>query len=158
MTMVWRELAKFGIVGAIAFVVDMGGFNLLVSGPLAHKVTTAKIASGLAGTVVAWLGNRYWTFRHRRGRPVQHEVALFFLVNGIALAISAGWVAFAHYALHATGTAMLNLHALIGIGLGTIFRFWTYQKFVFAHEPVAGPPAEPVAPAGAAPATHVESR
>ncbi|WP_307864660.1 GtrA family protein [Allobranchiibius sp. CTAmp26] len=131
----WRELAKFGVIGLISFVIDLGGFNLLVNGELEHKVTTAKIVSGAVATVFAWLGNRYWTFRHRRNRPVHHEVVLFFVVNGIALAVSAGWVALAHYAFHARGTLALNFAAFIGIGFGTLFRFWAYRRFVFAHEP-----------------------
>ncbi|GAB3578408.1 GtrA family protein [Calidifontibacter terrae] len=131
---IWHEVAKFGAVGLISFVVDMGGFNLLVTGPMAGKVTTAKIVSGAVATAVAWVGNRYWTFRHRRNRPVHHEIALFFLVNGIALGISAVWVAFSHYVLHLEGTLWLNINAFIGIGLGTLFRFWTYRTFVFAPE------------------------
>lgn len=135
----WLELAKFGVVGLVSFVIDLGGFNLLVAGPMAHKVTTAKLLSGGVATVVAWLGNRYWTFRHRRNRPVHHELALFFIVNAIALVVSAGWVALAHYAFHATGALALNFAAFVGIGLGTLFRFWTYRRFVFANEPeVAG--------------------
>lgn len=130
----WREVAKFGIVGAVSFVVDMGLFNILISGSMSGKVTTAKIISGAVATAVAWLGNRYWTFRHRRNRPVHHEVGLFFLVNGIALGISALWVAFTHYVLHLEGSLWLNINAFIGIGLGTLFRFWTYRRFVFAAE------------------------
>ena len=30
----WRELAKFGVVGAIAFLIDFGGFHVLFYGPL----------------------------------------------------------------------------------------------------------------------------
>lgn len=130
----WHEVAKFGLVGLISFVVDMGGFNLLVAGPMSGKITTAKIVSGAVATAVAWVGNRFWTFRHRVNRPVHHEIALFFLVNGIALGISALWVAFSHYVLHLQGTLWLNVNAFIGIGLGTIFRFWTYRSFVFAKE------------------------
>ncbi|REF30444.1 putative flippase GtrA [Calidifontibacter indicus] len=130
----WREVAKFGIVGAISFVVDMGLFNLLVTGPMDSKITTAKIVSGAVATAVAWIGNRFWTFRHRRNRPVHHEVALFFAVNGIALGISALWIAFTHYVLHLDGAFWLNVNAFIGIGLGTLFRFWTYRRFVFASE------------------------
>lgn len=143
-SMLWRELVKFGIIGALAFVIDMGGFNLLVSGALSHKVTTAKIVSGGVATVFSWLGNRYWTFRHRRNRPVHHEALLFFLVNGIALAISAAWVAFAHYVLGAQGALWLNVHAFIGIALGTLFRFWTYRQFVFAREPIVEPDDAPL--------------
>lgn len=141
----WHEVAKFGIVGAISFVVDMGLFNVLVGGPMSGKVTSAKIVSGAVATGVAWIGNRFWTFRDRRNRPMHHEVALFFLVNGIALGISALWIAFTHYSLHLNGTLWLNINAFIGIGLGTLFRFWTYRRFVFADEGIdderAGHPA-----------------
>lgn len=133
--LLWRELAKFGAIGLVAFVIDLGGFNLLVGGPLENKVTTAKLISGGVATVFAWLGNRYWTFRHRRNRPVLHEVVLFFSVNAVALAISAAWVAVAHYVFHARGALSLNLAAFTGIGLGTLLRFWAYRTFVFANEP-----------------------
>ncbi|KNX37779.1 GtrA family protein [Luteipulveratus halotolerans] len=132
----WREMAKFGIVGAVCFVIDMGGFNLLANGALEDKITTAKIVSGAFATLVAWVGNRYWTFRHRRNRPVAHEVILFFVVNGIALGIAAAWLAFAHYTLDMDGRLANNVNAFIGIGLGTLFRFWTYRQFVFANEPI----------------------
>ncbi len=138
-SVLWRELIKFGIIGAVAFVIDLGGFNWLVGGPLSHKVTTAKIVSGGVATVFSWIGNRYWTFRHRRNRPVHHEALLFFLVNGIALAISAAWVAFAHYVLGAQSALWLNVHAFLGIAMGTLFRFWTYRQFVFMHEPIVEP-------------------
>ncbi len=131
----WREMAKFGAIGLIAFVIDLGGFNLLVGGSLGNKVTTAKLISGGVATVFAWLGNRYWTFRDRRNRPVLHELVLFFAVNAVALAISAGWVAVAHYVFHARGALSLNLAAFTGIGLGTLLRFWAYRTFVFANEP-----------------------
>lgn len=142
-SVLWRELIKFGIIGAIAFVIDLGGFNWLVNGPLSHKVTTAKIISGGVATVFSWIGNRYWTFRRRRNRPVHHEALLFFGVNGVALAISAVWVAFAHYVLGAQSALWLNVHVFIGIGLGTLFRFWTYRQFVFAHEPITAPEDTP---------------
>lgn len=140
----WREIAKFGIVGAVAFVVDMGGFNLLSSGPLSEKITTAKIVSGAVATVVAWIGNRWWTFRHRRNRPVAHEVSLFFAVNGVGLAISAAWLAFTHYALGMDTRLATNINALVGIGLGTLFRFWAYRQLVFAHEHPGDPESEGV--------------
>ena len=139
----WRELAKFGVIGLISFILDLGGFNLLVAGPMQHKVTTAKLLSGAVATVFAWLGNRYWTFRHRRNRPVLHEVVLFFAVNGVALAVSAAWVALAHYTFHVRGTLALNIAAFLGIGLGTLLRFWAYRRFVFAREPDVGAAPSP---------------
>lgn len=142
MTLLWREVAKFGVVGAIGLVIDLGGFDWLSSGPLEDKVTTAKIVSGAVATVVTWLGNRYWTFRHRRGRPVTHEVLLFFAVNGVALGIGALWLALAHYGLGIQGRLANNVNAFIGIGLGTLFRFWAYRRFVFSHEHIGEKPED----------------
>ncbi|WP_246136567.1 GtrA family protein [Leekyejoonella antrihumi] len=145
-SVLWRELVKFGIIGVVSFVIDLGGFNWLVSGSLEHKVTTAKIISGGVATVFSWVGNRFWTFRHRHNRPVHHEAALFFAVNGVALAMSAGWVAFAHYLLNAQGALWLNINAFIGIALGTLFRFWTYRRFVFVNEDLTEPEVAAAAP------------
>ncbi|MBM6401011.1 GtrA family protein [Phycicoccus sonneratiae] len=132
----YREAIKFGVVGAVAFVIDLGLANLLWHGPLADKVTTAKIISGAVATLVAWLGNRQWTFRHRRSRPVHHEVGLFFGVNLIALGISAVTLAVSHYGLGFTTRLADNIATVVGIGLGTLFRFWAYRRWVFSHEPL----------------------
>lgn len=150
MTVLWREVLKFGVVGAVAFVVDLGGFNLLASGPLHGHPTRAKVVSGAVATVVAWVGNRWWTFRHRRNRAVGHEVVLFFLVNGLALALAAAWMAFTHGVLGMEGRVALNVNAFVGIGLGTLLRFWAYRRFVFSGDPdLASPPAGPQRRGGA---------
>lgn len=144
-----REASKFGVVGAVAFVIDVGGFNLLLGTVMPGKVTTAKIISGVASTLVAWLGNRYWTFRHRRSRPAHHELFMFFGINAIAIAIGAAWLAFTHYVLDWSSPLALNLNNLVGIGIGTIFRFWAYRRWVFAGERPGDP--EPAAPEPTAP-------
>ncbi len=41
-----------------------------------------------------------------------------------------------HYGLGFTSTLADNVATVVGIGLGTLFRFWTYRKFVFAGEPI----------------------
>ncbi|NHA66757.1 GtrA family protein [Phycicoccus flavus] len=132
----YREIIKFGVVGAVAFVVDLGGANLLWHTVLEDKVTTAKIISGAVATLVAWIGNRQWTFRHRRSRPAHHEVALFFGVNLVALGISAVTLAVSHYGLDFTSTLADNVATVIGIGIGTLFRFWCYRQVVFSREPL----------------------
>lgn len=142
----WRELAKFGTIGAIAFVVDIGGFNLLFYGPLTGKLTTAKLISGAIATLLAWVGNRCWTFRHRRNRPAHHELVLFFAVNGIGLVISAGCLAFTHYVLGMDSRLAVNVNTVIGIGIATLFRFWAYRQFVFAAERPGDPEPEELVP------------
>jgi putative flippase GtrA len=132
----YREMIKFGVVGGAAFVVDVGLFNLLRHTALEDKPSTAKVVSATVATAVAWLGNRAWTFRHRRNRPVHHEAALFLLANGVALLIGVGVIAFSHYVLDLTSLTADNIANLIGIGLGTLFRFWAYRRFVFSREPL----------------------
>lgn len=134
--LLYREAIKFGVIGALSFVVDLGLANILWHTVLADKVTTAKLISGAVATLVAWIGNRQWTFRHRRSRPVHHEVGLFFGVNLVALGLSAAALAMSHYGLGYTSRLADNIATIVGIGFGTLFRFWAYRKVVFAHEPV----------------------
>ena len=96
-------MLKFGVVGAGAFVIDAGGFNLLVygggHGPLHHRPLTAKIISASLSVIAAWLGNRYWTFRRRRRPQVHHELFLFAVVNGVGLLIAVVCLGFSRYVL-----------------------------------------------------------
>jgi putative flippase GtrA len=133
-----HEVAKFGVVGLVALVVDVGLFNLLCygpSGPLHGKVLTAKIVSVCVATTVAYFGNRYWTFRHRGRTSFGREYLLFFVLNGVGLAISVGCLWFSHYALGLTSAIADNISAnVIGLGLGTLFRFWSYRRWVFPED------------------------
>jgi putative flippase GtrA len=139
----YREMIKFGIVGAAAFVVDLGLFNILRrtalsgygNGPLSRAVI-ATIISAAVATCVAWIGNRMWTFRHRRNRPVHHEALLFAGTNGVALLIQAACVGVSHHFLGQESLAAENVAKLVGIALGTLFRFWAYRRFVFSEEPL----------------------
>jgi putative flippase GtrA len=132
---IYRELLKFGAIGAIAFVVDIGVFNLLrheIVGSLADKPLTAKTISVLVATVVAWLGNRYWTFRHRRRSSRRREFVLFMMMNAGGLGISLACLGFSHYLLGLTSALADNIAGnMIGLALGTIFRFWAYRRLVF---------------------------
>ena len=93
---IYREMIKFGVVGLIAFVIDLG----LGEPALAHRALRqgddGYIISGAVATLFAWFGNR-----QDLPAPAQpsayHEVALFFGVNAIALGISAVTLFVSHY-------------------------------------------------------------
>ena len=156
-----REMLKFGMVGAMAFVIDLGGYNLLVFGPhllgmlgegdtvgaLNDKPLTARIISASVATLVAWLGNRLWTFRRRRQRPAAHELALFVLFNLAAMVIAVVCLGFSRYVLDLHSQLADNVTNIVGIGFGTLFRFWAYRKFVFVGKLVEGPVEGPLEPA-----------
>ena len=137
----YREAAKFGAVGAISYVVDTYVYNLLRTGvwplhdaPLAHKPLISKVISVFVATVVAWLGNRYWTFRHRRRAALRSEFVLFVVMNIGGLAIALGCLGVSHYLLGFTSPLADNISAnVIGLVLGTLFRFWAYRTFVFTE-------------------------
>lgn len=138
-----REVLKFGVVGLVAFVVDVGLFNVLrfgagvlwlhsATGPLHQHPLTAKAISTSLATLVAWLGNRHWTYRHRRSRAVHHELALFVLFNVAGMMIALGCLALSHYALDLRSGLADNISGNgVGLVLGTLFRFWAYRRFVF---------------------------
>ena len=137
-----HEIAKFGIVGLIALVVDIGLFNLLRyaggEGPYYDRPLTAKVISVVVATTGSYFGNRFWTFRERGRTTFARDYLLFFALNGVAMGIALVCLWFTHYALGLTSPLADNLSAnVIGLGLGTLFRFWSYRRWVFpAVEPV----------------------
>jgi putative flippase GtrA len=135
-----RELAKFGTVGAIAFVVDFGGTNLLRFGVHLGPLTSKVFATVIAATF-AYLANRYWTWRHREQTGLAREYFLFFVLNGIGLLISLLIIGFVEYTLEMRDPLSYNISLIIGTALGTLFRFWSYKKWVFL--PPELPPVDP---------------
>lgn len=128
----FHELAKFGVVGAVAYVVDVVVFNVLRSGALEDKPLTAKIVSTVLATTVAFIGNRQWTFRHRQRTNMRREYVLFFVLNAVGLAIALSCLAISHYVLGFTSPLADNISAnVVGMAFGTLFRFWSYRRFVF---------------------------
>lgn len=131
------QVGRFGVVGVIALIVDVGLFNVLRfaggEGPLYRWVLGAKVISSAVATVVSWLGNRYWTFRDTRREQVRHEFLLFVLMCTIGLAISLACLALSHYVLGLTSPLADNISAnVIGLALGTAFRFYAYRTWVFS--------------------------
>jgi putative flippase GtrA len=132
-----HEIAKFGIVGAIGFVVQLGVQNTLHSG---FKVgpTAALVAAYIVATVVTFVGNRYWAFKHRKGKGLKQESITFVLLNGVGIVIQVGIVDLAYYGLDMKGNLAYNAATIVGIGIATLFRLFTYRKFVFLAQPTAG--------------------
>jgi putative flippase GtrA len=131
-----HEAAKFGTVGVFAFLTATIGTNLLHFqaglGPL-----TSNVFATIAGTFVAFFGNRYWTFRHREGSTMVREYAVFFVLNGIGLGIQLVCIGFTYYLLGMHDKLAYNVALIFGIGLGTLFRFWSYRHWVWLPPPVA---------------------
>ena len=131
-----HELAGFAAVGSLGYVVDVAAFNLLrsVGDPalLEHKPLTAKAISVTLATLVTYLGNRHWTWPDRLRRGAHLEYAMFFGLNAVGMAIALGCLALSHYVLGFTSALADNVSAnVVGLALGTAFRFWAYPRYVF---------------------------
>ena len=127
-------MAQFLTVGGVAFVVDMGLFNLLAHGPghlLAHKIVTASIIAALVATLVSWMGNRHWTFSDRRSRRGPHELAIYATINLVALLVPQVTLYVTTYWIGATGPLAANVAKVLGIGIGTVVRYTGYKLWAF---------------------------
>jgi putative flippase GtrA len=124
------ELAKFGVVGAIGAVIDLGGAAYLHGeagiGPISAKAISITVA-----TVITYLGSRFWTFRHRVNQALLREGLLFVALNVVGLAIAEIVIAVTTYGLDYRSALAYNAASVIGTGLGTIFRYFSYKKWVF---------------------------
>ncbi|WP_455133366.1 GtrA family protein [Microbacterium aurum] len=135
-----RKSGAFLVVGGAAFVVDAVVFNLLTfgftgRGPLYDAAVVAKVIAIAVATVVTYVGNRYWTFGTRTIARKPSRYIVFILLNVIAMGIQVGCLAFSRHVLGLEGVVADNVSGtLIGQALATIFRFFTYDRWVFPDD------------------------
>src|SRR5215472_13844923 len=150
-----HEGFKFLIIGAVGFIVTFGVANALHSVGKYKAITIATILA----TAITYLGNRYWTFRHRHGKGTTRDSTMFFVLNGVGLLIYYGCIGLLDLAGLGHSVAWYNVALVIGTGLGTLFRFWSYRKWIWLASPahLAGPHEdlpENLEAVGAVPLTH----
>jgi putative flippase GtrA len=126
-----RELSGFGVVGAVAFLVDLGLFQVLYTRAGLDAVL-AKLIATLVSMAVAYVGHRYWSFSHRAGPGVRREFMLFGLVNGGTLGLSLTMVALTRHHLQLDSALVLQLVNVASIAIGTAIRFVCYRRWVFS--------------------------
>jgi len=132
------ELMKFCLIGGIGTVIDLGGAGLL-HGHYHVEALAAKAVSVTVATVFSYLGSRFWTFKHRENQAMHREAVLFFVLNVIGLVIAEAMIVLVIYVMGLHGSLAYNAASVVGTGLGTIFRFYAYRKWVFL------PPQQPLA-------------
>jgi putative flippase GtrA len=134
-----REVVKFGAVGGAGVLVNLLVFNLV-----RHVTDLAVVRASIIATVVAivfnYLGFRYFTYRDRDKGHRTREMSLFLLFSAVGLVIENGVLYTATYGFGWDSPLQSNIFKFLGIGIGTLFRFWSYRTWVFrtlpAREPV----------------------
>lgn len=140
MRALFGQFVRFGVVGLVGLVVDVGIFNLLRLTVLAPELihegpVIAKVISTSVAIITNWLGNRYWTFGSMRRSHVLREGIEFAIVSlaGMGIALLCLWVS--HYLLGFTSALADNIATnVVGLALGTAFRFTFYRIWVFRPE------------------------
>jgi putative flippase GtrA len=137
-----HEGAKFLIIGAIGAAVTFGVANALRSIGEYKAITVATILA----TVITYLGNRYWSFRHRQGKGTTRDSILFLIFNGVGLVIYYACIGLIDLAGLRHDVLWYNIALVVGTGLGTLFRFWSYRRWIWKASPAAPPAVEELTP------------
>jgi len=136
-----RELAKFGAVGGAGVLVNLGVFNLV-----RHVSDLPVVRASIIATVVAiafnYVGFRYWTYRDRDKSGRTRELTLFLLFSAVGLVIENGVLYLATYGFGWNTPLQNNVFKFVGIGVATLFRFWSYRSWVFRAMPARENAAE----------------
>ena len=139
MRLLLHQLTRFGMVGAVGLVLDVAIFNALrltvLSPEALHEgPVIAKVISTAVAILANWLGNRHWTFRSSRRAAAAVREGLEFLavsIGGMLIGLGCLWVS--HYVLGYTSLLADNIATnVVGLALGTAFRFTLYKWWVFA--------------------------
>ena len=134
---------KFATVGAIGSIIDIGVMNLLTH-LFGMRLVYAGSFSFICAVFSNFTLNRHWTYPDSRSRPLLHQLAMFFLVNSIGIAIRIPTLHFVepvlakgienmvHLSHNTSGSLAKNGTLLLAIGIVMIWnffinRYWTYN-------------------------------
>jgi putative flippase GtrA len=126
------EVVRFGAVGALNYVIDVSIFNALVVGPLDNKPVTAKAISTIIALTSSYFLNRHWTWAHRARTGIAREYSLFLVLSAVGLGLTLAALAFGEYVLDQHSLVARNIWGnIVGVGLASVFRFWSFKRWVF---------------------------
>jgi putative flippase GtrA len=129
----WRlalEFAKFGVVVACAWMVA-GKEVIALSLQAGAEPQTATVAALAATTAVSFIGNRYWTFRHRARTTLGREGLLYLLVTVAGLVIEIGCIRLAVGVLGPHSWPSYGPGTVTALALTVLFRYWSCRTWVW---------------------------
>ena len=85
----WIQLAKFGVVGASGYVVNLGVYTVLLHSGVHFRL--AAVVSFVVSAASNYVLNRAWTFRAQRGH-FAYQGARFLVVSVASLAANQVWL------------------------------------------------------------------
>jgi putative flippase GtrA len=135
---VLSEGAKFLTVGGVATLVAFLLFNALVHGyfggpgPMHGQPLVAFVIANTVGMLVSYRGSRSWAFRNREAVGVAGGRVAYFVINLASMVIPLACLSFSRYVLGLSDPVADNVSAnVVGLGLGTLARFWAIRRYIF---------------------------
>jgi putative flippase GtrA len=123
------QFFKFGIIGALGFVVDSVMLYVGIDALGLGRVAAGLFSFPFAVTAT-WIGNRFFTFRDARPMPAARQFTKFALVCAIGLVFNRGT-----YSILVSTVPYVYAYPLIGLlagtGAGMFFNFFASKKHVF---------------------------
>jgi len=136
-----RRLAPEAIAFAVIGAANTALYLAITYVALPIGAVKATVLATVITTTLAYVANRYWTYRHHARSALRREYTLFFGFNLVGMVIQSGAVGVAKYGFGLTESQdelIIMTITLGAAGLATIFRFWAYRTFVFLKPPVDG--------------------
>ncbi len=82
--------------------------------------------------LVSYRGSRSWAFRNREAVGVAGGRVAYFVINMVSMVIPLACLSFSRYVLGLSDPVADNVAAnVIGLGLGTLARFWAIRRYIF---------------------------
>lgn len=122
----YSGLSKTAVVGTTATVIDLVALAAMVQW-LGMTPQVANLPSLFAGSLVQFLGNRYYSFKGGRTAAIHKQAAGFFIAEGISFSLNA-----LIFHLLVTYT-IVNFAIARPLGAGFVFLTFSYPvwKFMF---------------------------
>lgn len=119
-----KQLLRFLVVGSTSVAVDFLVYRLLSAGLLSRDV--AKAVSYLAGVVVGYFGNKWWTFESARRSAAEPILYLAFYAGTLAVNVACN-----RAALAILGEKRGVWAFLFATGVTTVLNFLGMKRVTF---------------------------
>jgi putative flippase GtrA len=123
------RLVRSGGAGSLATVADMGSLWVMVS-CFGVGAIPARVPALVFGSIVMFLGNKYFVFQHRSAHNLARETILFAVVQAIGIALT-NWLFRTLLGLHASFAQHYVLVGLVANNLTWLGYFFPMWHFVF---------------------------
>lgn len=123
------QIAKFGVVGVIAFVIDYGLLALLTEAFGVNYLVSATI-SFTVSVVFNYVASMRYVFTHKEGMSRRREFIIFVVLSVIGLVLNDGIV----LALNAGLGLEANIAKICATALVMVYNFVTRKIFLEGDE------------------------